>query len=328
MQQNWGRRHDFVVLNRAELTRMLEPVFPSKHVLSAELLTAGNCNTNYKITIAGLDEAFVLRIYVRDTEASQRDYHIFKLVEKCVPVPEMLYVHQGSTSDDLTYTVMRWVDGTLLSDILAAGDVPTIAACAYAVGNILANIGTYTFACSGFFSPDLSIAQPFADGDETYLSIIEHSLFQGQTGKCLGPALTTRLWELVTNNTQYFAILDGVASLVHSDFKGFNILVRQEGGRWHVSAVLDWEFAFAGSPLFDIGNMLRYDRLHSPEFEAQFIRGYQEQGGHLPIAWKKTTKLVDLLSLCEFLNAPNPRGSLVEEVIGLIMGTLEHWDEI
>lgn len=113
----------------------------------------------------------------------------------------------------------------------------------------------------------------------------------------------------------------------YSIFKGFNILVRQFNERWHVSAVLDWEFAFAGSPLIDIGNMFRYSHLHPPVFEKEFLRGYQEQGGVLPSEWKKVAKLVDLLSLCEFLNAPTPPNALLHEVTALIIATLDHWEE-
>jgi aminoglycoside phosphotransferase (APT) family kinase protein len=122
-------------------------------------------------------------------------------------------------------------------------------------------------------------------------------------------------------------MLKGARSLVHSDFKGFNILVRQVQRHWKVAGVLDWEFAFAGSPLVDIGNMLRYSHLHPPVFEKAFLNGYREQGGRLPAEWKRAAKLIDLLSLCEFLNAPAPRDGLVQEVTGLITGTLEQWEE-
>jgi len=139
--------------------------------------------------------------------------------------------------------------------------------------------------------------------------------------------MTQSLWSFLKNNAHYFDVLDGARSLVHSDFNGFNILVRQNKERWNVTAVLDWEFAFAGSPLIDIGNMLRYSHMYPPIFEREFLHGYQEQGGILPAEWKKVAKLVDLLSLCEFLNSPTPRDALLQEVSGLIIGTLEHWEE-
>ena len=169
----------------------------------------------------------------------------------------------------------------------------------------------------------------------TVMSWVEGILFsdvlasndKSATGQNLGATLTQRLWSFLNENAYCFDALDGARSLVHSDYKGFNILVRQVKGWWKVSGVLDWEFAFADSPLTDIGNMLRYSHLHSPIFESEFIHGYREQGGILPPEWKKLAKLVDLLSLCEFLNAPTPRNALRQEVTGLIVGTLEHWEE-
>ena len=47
----------------------------------------------------------------------------------------------------------------------------------------------------------------------------------------------------------------------------------------------------------------------------------------LPPDWKKIAKLVDLLSLCEFLNSPTPRDALRQEVTDLIINALEHWED-
>jgi hypothetical protein len=33
-----------------------------------------------------------------------------------------------------------------------------------------------------------------------------------------------------------------------------------------------------------------------------------------------------LINICTFLQTPEPRGSLVEDMISLIRWTLEHWD--
>jgi aminoglycoside phosphotransferase (APT) family kinase protein len=325
MELDWGRRYDQVLLEEKTIATMLQLVFPGRLLDSVELLAAGKCNTNYKIKISGLSKPFVLRVHVRDRMSGQRDLGIFQLVKERVPVPHILYTTTGSDPGAISYTVMSWVEGILFSDVLASNDESAIAECAYDIGLTLANIGSYTFPRAGFFGPDLTIIEEFKEG--VILSYFEQFLFKGKTGQNLGATLTQRLWSFLNENAHCFDALDGARSLVHSDYKGFNILVRQVKGRWKVSGVLDWEFAFAGSPLTDIGNMLRYSHLHSPIFESEFIHGYREQGGILPPEWKKLAKLVDLLSLCEFLNAPTPRNALRQEVTGLIVGTLEHWEE-
>src|SRR5579859_6070999 len=154
MQNNWSRRYDFVALETNELVSMLHPVFPGRQITSVELLTAGLVNTNYKIRVSGLDEAFVLRIYLRDHEACSRDRAIFEMVEDSVPVPKLLYTHTAGDMNHTAYAVMEWVDGVLLSDVLAMRDDIAITECAYNVGMTLANIGQHTFSQAGFFGPD------------------------------------------------------------------------------------------------------------------------------------------------------------------------------
>ena len=325
MQEGWKRRHDFLMLDEATLNAMLQPAFPGKRVTSAELLTSGLCNTNYKIRLSGLDDAFVLRLYIRDRAACQKDYDLFNLVHERVPVPDLLYAESDGTHYEMAYAVMRWVDGTLLSEIIAAGNTSQMIACAYDAGKTLASISSYTFFQAGFFGPGLSIAYPFDSGTSPFLSEIERSLFAGRAGERLGTTLTERLWRFVRDNSDYLAAADGVATLVHADYKGVNILINEQQAS--VAAVLDWEFALASSPLIDIANMLRYDQLLPAAYETQFVRGYLDNGGTLPPDWKRASKLLDLLSLCQFLDAPQPDTAQIYEVTGLIVGTMEHWRE-
>jgi aminoglycoside phosphotransferase (APT) family kinase protein len=338
MEQHWERRHPFVALEEQTISSMLHPAFPRKQLASFELLAAGKCNTNYTFTFAGSDERFVLRLYVRDKQACQKDSDLFHLIHKCVPVPDLLYTHisdQNANDSDprniasLTYSIMKWVDGELFSDVLERQDTKAIPDCAYDIGRVLATIGGYTFPHSGFFGSGLTIAEPLPTGGrDMILSFLEWCLFQQHADRQLGPMLTERLWQFVNEHAAYLDVLDNAASLVHSDYKGMNILVQNDHNRWHVSAVLDWEFAFAGSPFFDIGNMLRFDYLHPANYSSEFIRGYQDHGGQLPAHWKKTARLVDLTALCEFMTNPQSRGVMSQEIPGLIARTMEQWNNL
>jgi aminoglycoside phosphotransferase (APT) family kinase protein len=74
-------------------------------------------------------------------------------------------------------------------------------------------------------------------------------------------------------------LLDTVdrACLVHSDFNPKNLLIDRSDGT--VTGLLDWEFAHAGMPAADVGNLLRFDR--APGFVAGVLDGYLEIAGHL-----------------------------------------------
>src|SRR5690606_19935382 len=63
------------------------------------------------------------------------------------------------------------------------------------------------------------------------------------------------------------------SQLIHGDFGGSNILLHR-AGEPAVAAVLDWEFAFSGSPAHDFGNLLRPPLGHLPGFAAAVAAGY------------------------------------------------------
>ena len=110
---------------------------------------------------------------------------------------------------------------------------------------------------------------------------------------------------------------------MHSDFNSPNIIVDRIGGHWVVVGVLDWEFAFSGSQLFDIGNMLRYERRSRPCLEPHFSAGFVENGGALPGNWRELSRVVDLTALCEFLTRPALPETIIHEVVELISATLD-----
>jgi hypothetical protein len=95
----------------------------------------------------------------------------------------------------------------------------------------------------------------------------------------------------------------GARQLVHSDFNPKNILVADGT----VTAVLDWEFAFSGSPLFDVGNMLRFVGDYPPAFENGFVNGFAGNGGHLPPGWRRISAALDLFALADLLTRPPDR---------------------
>jgi aminoglycoside phosphotransferase (APT) family kinase protein len=69
-----------------------------------------------------------------------------------------------------------------------------------------------------------------------------------------------RVHELAWSHAQALARLQEERCLVHGDFNNRNVLVHCVQGRWRVAAVIDWEFALAGSPFFDIATFLQYER--------------------------------------------------------------------
>ena len=70
-------------------------------------------------------------------------------------------------------------------------------------------------------------------------------------------------------------MLDAVARtcLVHGDLNPKNLLVHPETSA--VTGLLDWEFAHAGMPVTDLGNLLRFDR--EPAFVEAVLATYPDR---------------------------------------------------
>ena len=138
--------------------------------------------------------------------------------------------------------------------------------------------------------------------------------------------LVFKVWELLQDHAGLLDEADGPATLVHGDYKAQNLLLRQrKSGDWETAAVLDWEFASAGTPLFDLSILLRYADTLPPAFEQEVAAGYRGAGGGLPHEWKRVIKLLDLLNLCEFLCGQSPQETMIADVTKLIQATVDGW---
>jgi hypothetical protein len=86
--------------------------------------------------------------------------------------------------------------------------------------------------------------------------------------------------------------------------------------------VLDWEFAFAGPPLVDVGLFLRAGEALPDGFRGAFASGYRDAGGALPDEWLPLSRLVDLVSQVTFLDDPRERPHVFAETTHVVKETV------
>lgn len=326
MQDNWQRRHAHLTLDHATLHAMLAPILPGHTILAAEPLSGGLANTNYRITFSGLDESLVARVFTRDEGACAKEVAIWRLAHERVPMPEILYADSAGVVLGRPYLIARWVEGVKLDDLLRDGGQDDIGAAGEAVGATLALLSAYTFPQAGFFAPDLSIAEPLPPPADACVAFVRESLADGRPAARLGKELAQQLQALVAEHAPLLQAVDPTPRLTHCDYKAQNLLVRQHNGRWETAAVLDWEFAAATSPLFDLGNLLRYSDRLPRAFEQGVIAGYTSGGCVLPPDWKRVIRLMDLVNLLTFLDTDDVGNPMIAEVVGLVRATVEHWE--
>ncbi len=320
MQDGWSRSGAHLELDKSALERLLRPALGPCAVSAFAPLSGGLANTNYRVMLAGSEEPVVVRLYTRDPTACAIEVALLRLVSGSVPVPRLLY---AACDAEPPYVVSSWVEGVKLEEVLRTASAADTFAAGRAAGMTLAAIHTYTFEHAGFFGPALAIAEPLGPIRAACEGYVDARLSEEHVRARLGAALAEQLAAMMDGCAPLLDTLPDRTTLIHGDYKPQNLLLRRDtAGHWETAAVLDWEFAFAGPPLFDIGQLLRYRAALPPEYTAGVLAGYTATGGTLPEEWSRLTRLLDLMNLLGFLERPEANAATVREVRGLIERTI------
>lgn len=330
MGTQWERLIPEVQLGRAQLVKLLEPVFGGRELEAFELLDGGLSNTSYMLRLAGIGgEMFVLRVYQTPEGTSQKETELIRLLQGRVPVPDMLYADHSCTVYSRPYAILRWMPGVRAGDVLEGGDAADVERSFRSIGASLAAIQGVRMPRAGFFGANLRVDAPFALSQASFMEHVEGCLDNGFAGMRLGSDLSKVLWAFCDRYASILNAVGGDCSLVHGDYHAGNVIVHKgQRGEWTVSSVLDWELAWAGSTVVDLGRMLRVDETMHPAAVPALVQGFVEAGGALPPDWKKAAKLADLLALLDLLNKPQDAVVRTADIGRLIVGTLRRWHEL
>lgn len=220
-------------------------------------------------------ERTVVRIYgersasLRGPEAGAVDAAVLRLVRGLLPVPEVLEVRRPDPAADAPgVLVTSFLPGTRL-DLLLPGFGPTaLTEVGHRLGGLLARLACMPMPRHGLFVDGDLTVEPFPDGD------LAGFVAAMRTGTALAawPAEEYDALLEVADHAQ--ELLDGIGRtcIVHSDLNPKNLLVDPE--TLEVTGLLDWEYAHAGLPGTDLGNLLRFDR--QPAFAEAVLSAYRQ----------------------------------------------------
>ncbi len=310
----WEKTSATHELPHGMVEKMLGLAYPNKKLISHELIAGGCANLNIKFLLEDAKQPLILRIYLRDNEAALREQKLAELLKATVPVPLTHYIGEF---EKYHFAITEFMPGLTLRDLLL-GDAPyNLGEVMYEVGVILAKITKHEFDKSGFFDKNLNITDKLTDCFA--LTFAKECLHNPNVCSMLDIATIS---EITVYFSKYTNLLSNTheKSLVHGDFDPANILVEQQNGKWKVSAVLDWEFAFSNSVLHDVASMLRYAHKMPPEFQDAFLKGLTDSGLMLPENWYIIVTLLNLLSLLDCLKRSDTknRPSQSKDILELI----------
>jgi aminoglycoside phosphotransferase (APT) family kinase protein len=238
----------------------------------------------------------------------------------------MLYHSVDESVLSYPYAMFEWVDGVLVSEALREGDEADVESIARAAGRTLAAVNQFEFPQPGFLGASLDYTlkcDSSTDSFRKYLTTVEE---HGRAAQRVGAAKFRDMIKFVDENLSCLSITEDWCSLVHADYTGTNLITGKKKGSWVVHAVLDWEFAMAGSSIFDIGVFLRIEDEFGLGFREGFIESFLEWGGHLPSGWRRASKMLDLLNQFA-LDAEGVFPHTFLEAETRIRGTMNRWRE-
>ncbi len=216
-------------------------------------------------------ERSVVRIYPpgpRGPQAAEIDAAVLRLVRGLVPVPEVLEVRPAVPERDQPgLLVTSYLQGVRGDQLLPTLDADGLAQVGATLGGLLADLGRMPMLRTGpYVDPDLRIGDFGVDGLPEYVETRLPELGH------LAPEEIEGLREVAVDAQ---ALLDTVSRvcLVHSDLNPKNLLLDAEA--LELTGVLDWEFAHAGSPVTDVGNLLRFHR--DPVFVEAVLAAYRSR---------------------------------------------------
>jgi aminoglycoside phosphotransferase (APT) family kinase protein len=305
-----------------EWSAVLARALPGHTIVRCLPVSGGLLNSVYRIAVEGLDDEFALRIYTYNPSACRKEVDLHCLIAARVPVPDIVFADPTGETGAGPCVLMRWVAGETFRQIKSRRDAGEIAECGRAMGAVLAGIGSFQFSRGGLIGPGLDINPGPVDGPDPVPRMIEQLLATPQAALRLPAAAIARVCDFAWARAPLLAALDGERCLVHSDFSSLNLVMHRPRGEWDVAAVLDWEFAFSGSPLHDLGHALRYERSGRPSLEPHFSGAYRAAGGSLPENWRGLARMLDLTALCEMLSRPALPEAAAREIVELIEGAI------
>lgn len=257
-------------------------------------LAGGHSGETFLAEVAG--EQVVLRIYGprsawRGSLAPEIDAAVLALVRGLLPVPDVVEVRRPQPAADLPGLLMtRRLPGERLDRLLPTLGPASLAQVGAALGTLLGRLGHVAMPRPGAFTdPSLAI-EPLPDGAADLPAWVDAHAEQLEWS---GPDLASL--RALTQDAQ--TLLDDTdrCCLVHSDFNAKNLLVDPHS--LEVTGLVDWEFAHAGSPWTDLGNLLRFER--AEPFGQAVLASYGAFMPAVPADVLDRARAADLFALVE-----------------------------
>jgi aminoglycoside phosphotransferase (APT) family kinase protein len=241
-------------------------------------------------------ERTVVRVYgsrsaSRGPNAPEIDAAVLRLVRGLLPVPKVLEVRRPDPAAGTPgLLVTSLLPGTRFDLLLPGLDEDQRRQAGRSIGELVARLAQMPWPRPGLFVDGDLTVQPFPVH-------VRELVESHRAGSAVGLWPQDEYDALLAVADHAEDLLDGVdrACLVHSDLNPKNLLL--DPHTLEVTGLLDWEFAHAGWPVTDLGNLLRFER--DEVFAGVVLETYADRVPDAPENLFETARAADLLALVD-----------------------------
>jgi aminoglycoside phosphotransferase (APT) family kinase protein len=283
------RRLPLVDVTLEQIAVLLSPLLSGRRIAALQRVDGGLTNTILRVSSEDSEQEFLVRIFGGGRVPWKKEQMLLARIGSDLPVPRVLLADGGRSALPYPSLVYQWIEGMTLNAARREATSHGLLSLAAPLGRILAEMAK--LQCGDI----LKVNGPWpASSVDALLSLSEERLLHGRARTRLGERLADFIWEYFSREADRFRALGSSTCLVHGDFGGRNVLVAHTVAKgWEVTGVVDWEDAFTGWAMWDIGSLFRYATRYDQAFRDAFERGYRKSGGTLPDDWWRTARLLD-----------------------------------
>ena len=315
MEYDWERTFPFMEISREKVIKLFQDILKKENIIKVTPINEGCRTTNYIIQTSESKNKYILKIFFLTDQSYKKEIELLtKLKEnKSIPVSKIYRVSRSDIIQNKEYAIYEYLEGMTLGQAIKGGYILE-EKFVREVAKTLTMIHKHKFDKVGFLDEHLNVKESLPPLK------IWHQKFAGERVKQrLGKNIINRINNIVKKNEKILEKLDEKISLVHGDFQGTNILIKN--GK--LSGILDWEFAMAGHPIADIGQFFRYEEYFNTNLLKAFENEYNKNSDYkLEDDWYKISKLRDLINLIQLMdgeeNMPNKYSNIKNIIINNI----------
>ncbi len=318
MERDWEKRRPAPTVPRETIEALLRRAGIDAPLLALDALDGGCVNHNLRLRLGPPRGDVVLRLYLREAAAASKEAALLTHLAGLLSVPRVLATGTlpppvTGTPGPVPWLLLSWIPGRRLDLCWDDGTRTLFARAGAEIGRALGRLHAIKRNDLGFLDAALDVPEPMGDLTDVWRHYVGEMLASDRARARLGVTRQQRLTAFVREHDGALAPLEGRYSLLHADCKPTNVFVDERGA---LTGLIDWEFAWAGPPLFDLGQMLRWPV--PAAFEEALLASYAAAGGRVTGDWRMQARLLDLMNLVGFLEMKGERPTQVRDVLALV----------